>query len=143
MKRCPVEFNRFIIESTLPYTCCYKPNLAFYLADGIRGIRSLIRTMRFIPDDVPVILDCKVGDIGSTMDAYMRGFFDKLEADAITINPLMGSDVLEPLLQREKPLSLPSRSPPTLRQVNFSRIKAWTRQWQSGWNNIPWRGWAP
>lgn len=96
------EFNRFVIESTLPYTCCYKPNLAFYLADGIRGIRSLIRTMRFIPDDVPVILDCKVGDIGSTMDAYMRGLFDKLEADAITINPLMGSDVLEPLLKREK-----------------------------------------
>jgi len=69
------EFNKAIIEATLDYACAYKPNLAFYLADGIRGLDALYKTVEFIPDNLPVILDCKIGDIGNTMNAYLESFF--------------------------------------------------------------------
>lgn len=94
-------FNKAIIDATLQYACCYKPNLAFYLADGLRGLEALIKTISHIPKEIPVILDCKVGDIGSTMQGYVAAFFDQLSVDAITVNPLMGSDVLDPILDHE------------------------------------------
>jgi len=95
------EFNRSIIDATSSHACCYKPNLAFYLADGLRGLEALQKSIDYIPGEIPVILDCKVGDIGSTMQGYVKAFFDELKVDAITVNPLMGRDVLEPLLKRE------------------------------------------
>lgn len=95
------EFNRQIVEATAQYACAFKPNLAFYLADGVRGLEALYKTVELIPEDIPVILDCKVGDIGSTMSGYVSAFFDSLQIDAITLNPLMGSDVLKPLLDRD------------------------------------------
>ncbi|HPI42330.1 MAG TPA: orotidine-5'-phosphate decarboxylase [Candidatus Cloacimonas acidaminovorans] len=94
------EFNKAIIEATLDYACAYKPNLAFYLADGIRGLDALYKTVEFIPDNLPVILDCKIGDIGNTMNAYLESFFTDLKVDAITLNPLMGSDVMHPVQDR-------------------------------------------
>ncbi len=96
-----LQFNREIINATLEYACAYKPNLAFYIAAGIRGMETLLLTIAEIPEDIPVILDCKAGDIGNTMQAYLKGFFNELGADAVTINPLMGRDVLEPLLGDE------------------------------------------
>ena len=96
-----LEFNRAIIDATHFYAGAYKPNLAFYLADGMRGLEALAETISYIPDDIPVILDCKVGDIGSTMQGYVRAFFTELKTDAITINPLMGKDVVSPLLEIE------------------------------------------
>jgi len=95
------EFNRAIIDATRDYATAYKPNLAFYLADGVRGLEALYQTVQHIPAEIPVILDCKVGDIGSTMAGYVTAFFKDLKVDAITINPLMGSDVLKPLLELE------------------------------------------
>jgi len=95
------EFNRAIIDATNEYATAYKPNLAFYLADGVRGLTALYETVNYIPSDIPVILDCKVGDIGSTMAGYVSGFFGDLKVDAITINPLMGKDVMSPLLEIE------------------------------------------
>ena len=95
------EFNRRLIEATHASACAYKPNLAFYLSDGIRGLEALQHTVEFIPREIPVILDCKVGDIGSTMEQYAVSFFDHMRFDAITLNPLMGSDVLKPVLNRE------------------------------------------
>ena len=95
------EFNRAIIDATAEHACCYKPNLAFYLADSLRGLEALQRSIAHIPDDIPVILDCKVGDIGSTMQSYVKAFFDELKVDAITVNPLMGNDVLEPILKHQ------------------------------------------
>lgn len=96
-----LEFNKGIIDATREYACCYKPNLAFYLADGLRGLEALSETVSYIPKEIPVILDCKVGDIGSTMQGYVSAFFDRLKVDAITVNPLMGSDVLDPILDHE------------------------------------------
>ncbi|MBM4403838.1 MAG: orotidine-5'-phosphate decarboxylase [Candidatus Cloacimonetes bacterium] len=92
------EFNRRIIDATCDDACAYKPNLAFYLADGNRGCDALHQTIQYIPDDIPVILDCKAGDIGNTMESYANAFFDGLGADAITLNPLMGANVIEPVL---------------------------------------------
>jgi len=94
------EFNQAIIDSTAPYACAYKPNLAFYLADGSRGMEALYRTVEAIPEEIPVILDCKVGDIGSTMSGYVSAFFNSLQIDAITLNPLMGQDVVKPVLDK-------------------------------------------
>lgn len=95
------EFNKAIIDATHQYAAAYKPNLAFYLADGARGLEALYYTVAHIPQDIPVILDCKVGDIGSTMAGYAKAFFKELKVDAITINPLMGRDVMEPILEIE------------------------------------------
>lgn len=92
------EFNRQIIDATHEYACAYKPNLAFYLADGMRGLEALYLTMEHIPQEIPVILDCKVGDIGNTMQAYVHAFFENMAVDAITLNPLMGADVMQPLM---------------------------------------------
>ncbi len=94
------EFNRRIIDATADHACAYKPNLAFYLSDGTRGLEALQRTVEYLPEEIPVILDCKVGDIGSTMEQYAVSFFDMLHFDAITLNPLMGSDVLQAVLKR-------------------------------------------
>lgn len=92
------EFNRRIIDATCDEVCAYKPNLAFYLSDGNRGYEALHKTIEYIPEDIPVILDCKAGDIGNTMESYANAFFDGLGADAITVNPLMGINVIEPVL---------------------------------------------
>ena len=94
------EFNRRIIDETHRHACAYKPNLAFYLSDGQRGLEALQRTVEYIPSDIPTILDCKCGDIGYTMEQYCVSFFDQLRFDAITLNPLMGADVLKPVLER-------------------------------------------
>lgn len=96
-----LQFNRAIIDATHHYAGAYKPNLAFYLADGVRGLIALKETIAYIPEEIPVILDCKVGDIGSTMQGYVKAFFTEMKADAITINPLMGGDVVSPLLEIE------------------------------------------
>lgn len=95
-------FNKAIIEATAPFAAAFKPNLAFYLAAGVKGLEALKLTIEAIPVEIPVILDCKVGDIGSTMDAYLKAFFEDMGADAITVNPLMGKDVVKLMLSDEK-----------------------------------------
>ncbi|MBS3741481.1 MAG: orotidine-5'-phosphate decarboxylase [Candidatus Cloacimonetes bacterium] len=89
------QFNKKIINATQDMVAAYKPNLAFYLAQGERGISALQRTINYIPDEIPVILDCKAGDIGNTMRQYAQAAFDKLKVDAITANPLMGKNVVD------------------------------------------------
>jgi len=92
------SFNKEIIDATKEKVACYKPNFAFYLAAGKAGLEALERTIDYIPNSIPVILDCKVGDIGNTMKSYAKAFFESWAFDAITVNPLMGFDVLEPIL---------------------------------------------
>ena len=94
-------FNKAIIDATSDLVCCYKPNLAFYAAHGIAGLEALLETRAAIPADVPVLLDCKVGDIGSTAAAYARAFFDEWGFDGITVNPYLGEDSLAPFLSYE------------------------------------------
>lgn len=96
-----IQFNRGIVEATKDLVCAYKPNLGFYAAYGTAGIEALVATREMIPSSVPVILDCKVGDIGSTATAYARGYFDEWGFDAITANPYLGEDSLDPFLRYE------------------------------------------
>jgi orotidine-5'-phosphate decarboxylase len=84
-----------VVEQTADLVCCYKPNAAFWEQYGADGWRALTELRRRVPGDIPVLLDAKRGDIGSTMRAYARAAFETLEMDAITANPYLGADTLE------------------------------------------------
>ncbi len=92
------DFNKAIIDSTKDLVCAYKPNIAFYEMYGIYGLQALIKTIEYIGGEVPVILDAKRGDIGNTALAYAKAAFDVFKADAVTLNPYMGFDSIEPFL---------------------------------------------
>jgi orotidine-5'-phosphate decarboxylase len=77
--------------------CCYKPNVAFFEAFGAVGWEALRRTLEAIPPDVPTLGDAKRGDTPHTTQAYARGLFEELGLDAVTANPYLGGDALEPL----------------------------------------------
>jgi orotidine-5'-phosphate decarboxylase len=94
-------FNKRIIDATSKVTAAYKPNFAFYISQGVKGIETLKATIDYIPRDIPVILDIKVGDIGNTMEQYAMSVFNYFQADAMTINILMGSDVINSCLKIE------------------------------------------
>jgi len=97
--RSALERNLTIIEKTAPFTACYKPNIAFYEAFGSLGLEVLKKTIDAIPKEIPVLLDAKRGDIGSTAKAYAQAVFGYLGADAVTLNPYMGKDTVEPFLE--------------------------------------------
>ena len=94
-----LAFNAAIIESTADLVCAYKPNYAFYEALGLEGLRTLQETIKLIPPDIPVILDAKRGDIGSTAAAYARAAFEVWSADAVTVNPYLGGDSIRPFAE--------------------------------------------
>jgi orotidine-5'-phosphate decarboxylase len=97
-----LPFNKAIIDATADLVCAYKPNLGFYLQWGAAGIIALERTIAYIPDHIPVILDCKTGDIGHTQAAWAAGLFDAFGVDAITVNPYVGSEAVLPMIE-ERP----------------------------------------
>ncbi|AFG38597.1 orotidine-5'-phosphate decarboxylase [Spirochaeta africana] len=94
-----VDWAAGIIEKTLPYAAAYKPNAAFYEAFGASGVAALEKIIAAIPAEVPVILDCKRGDIGATAQAYAAAAYGSLRADAVTLNAYMGWDAVQPFLQ--------------------------------------------
>lgn len=100
-----INFNKKIIESTIEDAAAYKINFAFYEKDGVDGIKSLSKTLSFIPQDILVIADAKRGDIGNTSKMYARSVFEYFNFDAVTLNPLMGKDSIEPFLEYEDKLS--------------------------------------
>jgi uridine monophosphate synthetase len=93
-----LAWNRDIIAATLPYVCAYKPNIAFYEALGAAGADLLRATLAAIPAHIPVILDAKRGDIGSTATAYAQAIFDQWGVDAVTLSPYLGRDSIDPFL---------------------------------------------
>lgn len=98
-------FNKAIIDATADFAVAYKPNLAFYEAQGPRGWESLQKTMAYIPKNCFTIADAKRGDIGNTSGLYARTFFDSsaagLSFDSVTVAPYMGSDSVLPFLAYE------------------------------------------
>ena len=94
-----LEFNNAIIDATVDLVCAYKPNLAFYEAQGERGLDTLHKTIKHIPKDIPVIGDAKRGDTGNTAAAYAKALFDYFKFDAVTVSPFLGFDSLEPFLK--------------------------------------------
>lgn len=95
------EFCRRIIEATRNEVCAFKPNLAFFEALGYEGWQVFEKVTELIPSDRILIADAKRGDIGNTAKKYKQAFFDRLNVDAITLNPLMGMDTLEPFMHDE------------------------------------------
>jgi orotidine-5'-phosphate decarboxylase len=91
-----IEFNRAVIDATSDLVCAYKPNLAFYEALGSAGLAALQETVKHVPDNIPVIGDAKRGDVGHTARAYARALFEVLGFDAVTVNPYLGHDSIEP-----------------------------------------------
>lgn len=90
------EFNKGIIEATLPYCIAYKINTAFYEAYGVQGWDVMKRTLELIPKTHFTIADAKRGDIGNTSNMYAKAFFETLPFDSITLTPYMGRDSLAP-----------------------------------------------
>jgi len=98
-----LAFNQKIVDATNDLVCAFKPNVAFYEAYGNGGIAALKQTIAYIhtvAPDVPVILDAKRGDIGSTNAGYVEAAFSFLQVDAITVHPYLGAEALQPFLAR-------------------------------------------
>ncbi len=97
------EFCLRIVRETAEVALAFKPNIAFFEAFGSEGLRALAEVIAECRGrTVPVILDAKRGDIGDTSKAYARMAFEILDADAVTVNPLMGGDSVAPFLEKEE-----------------------------------------
>ena len=99
-----LSFNMAIIDATKDLVCAYKPNSAFYEASEQIGYQALKGTCEYIKETapgIPIIFDYKRGDIGNTNSGYIKSAFDNLNADAVTINPYMGRESLQPYLDVE------------------------------------------
>jgi orotidine-5'-phosphate decarboxylase len=98
------EFNKAIIDATHDLAAAYKPNLAFYECNGVKGWNSLTRTIQYLKNfEVFTIADAKRGDIGNTSTQYAKTFFNPetsgLDFDAVTVAPYMGEDSVKPFLE--------------------------------------------
>ena len=93
------EFNKAIIDATKDYCVAYKPNIAFYECLGLKGWKSLEKTLNYIPKNIFTIADAKRGDIGNTSSYYAKTFFEYLKCDSVTIAPYMGEDSISPFLE--------------------------------------------
>lgn len=94
------RFSRLVLEAASPHAAAVKPNLAFFEAYGSAGLAVLERLRAAVPADVPFIADAKRGDIGSTAARQAVALLDVLGADAVTLNPYVGSEALDPFLER-------------------------------------------
>ncbi len=100
-----LDFGKQIVDATHDYACAYKPNTAFYEAYGPKGMRTLFDLVAYIKErypDIPIINDAKRGDIGNTNARYAAASFDELGVDAVTVQPYLGKEPLEPFLQRKE-----------------------------------------
>ncbi|MCE5319865.1 MAG: orotidine-5'-phosphate decarboxylase [Bacteroidales bacterium] len=96
------EFNKAIIDATSQFAVAYKPNLAFYEAEGAKGWEQLEKTVEYIrkkDSSAFIIADAKRGDIGNTAGRYANAFFERMDFDAVTLAPYMGRDSVDPFLK--------------------------------------------
>ncbi len=103
------EFNKAIVDATYEYTVAYKPNLAFYEAEGLSGWQQLQMTVDYIrakDPEIMIIGDAKRGDIGNTAQRYAKAFFDVMGVDAVTLAPYMGKDSIAPFLDYQEKWSI-------------------------------------
>ena len=94
------SFCRAIVDAVAPFVCAFKPQIAYFAAMGAE--KTLERVIAYIREkhpDIPVILDAKRGDIGSTARMYAREAFKRYQADAVTVSPYMGYDTIVPYLE--------------------------------------------
>jgi orotidine 5'-phosphate decarboxylase subfamily 2 len=94
------RFCEVLLDATVPYAAAVKPNVAFFEAFGSAGIGALERLRGRVPSDVLFVADVKRGDIGTTAARQAVALYDILGVDAVTANPYLGSEAIEPLLAR-------------------------------------------
>lgn len=94
------RFSVLLVEAAAPHAAAVKPNLAFFEAFGSGGMAALERVRAVVPSGVLVVADAKRGDIGSTAARQAVALFDGLGADAVTVNPYLGSEAIAPLIER-------------------------------------------
>jgi orotidine-5'-phosphate decarboxylase len=92
------SFLERVIAETTPFAAAFKPNMAYFEALGIEGIQLLEDLLKKMPQEVPIILDAKRSDIGETQRYYAQGYFSRWDVDAVTLNPFLGYDSIEPFL---------------------------------------------
>ena len=96
------DFCRTIVDATAPYASSFKPQIAYFAAHRAEDqLEQLIAHIHANHPGLPVILDAKRGDIGSTAEQYAREAFERYQADAVTVNPYMGFDSIEPYLEHQ------------------------------------------
>ncbi|MBA01748.1 MAG: orotidine-5'-phosphate decarboxylase [Chloroflexi bacterium] len=137
------EFLRTVVEVTKDLVCCYKPNIAFFEQFGRDGWDILFSTINAIPSEIPILLDAKRGDIGHTADAYAKAIFDELQVDAVTLNPYLGFDSLEPFFSREDRYSFvlcrtSNQSAVDLQDLQVDEVKLYEKvaQLAQSWNTF-------
>ena len=116
------EFNKAIIDATLPYAIAYKPNIAFYESLGIYGWQALKKTIEYISQEVFTIADAKRGDIGNTSNKYAEAFFKKMPFDAITLSPYMGQDSVTPFLNHKDKWAILLASTSNVGALDFQEL---------------------
>jgi orotidine-5'-phosphate decarboxylase len=146
------RFLETVVDLTGPMVCGYKVQKAFFGAfrDGDALIQELVAYIHSTFPAVPVILDCKIGDIDNTMAAYLRTAFDVLNVEGIVVNPYMGDDVLQPFseLPEKAGIVLVRTSNPGARVIQDLELKdgspLWrhvldlvVRRWNGAGNLIP------
>ncbi len=95
------NFCREIVDATAEFACSFKPQIAHFAALGEEdALQRLIAHIHAVHPGIPVILDSKRGDIGSTAQHYASEAFDRYAADAVTVNPYLGRDSVQPFLDR-------------------------------------------
>ncbi|MEY2874359.1 MAG: orotidine-5-phosphate decarboxylase, partial [Pseudomonadota bacterium] len=93
------DFCAAIVDATKDLVCAFKPQIAYFAAHRAEDqLEQLMAHMKAVAPDVPVILDAKRGDIGSTAEQYAREAFVRYRADAVTLSPFMGRDTIDPFL---------------------------------------------
>ena len=95
------DFLLRVIAESAPHAACFKPNIAYFEALGSKGIALLEEIFTAIPKDIPILLDAKRSDIGETQKYYAKAFFETWNVDAVTLNPFLGYDSVEPFLGYE------------------------------------------
>ncbi|MCW1924541.1 orotidine-5'-phosphate decarboxylase [Luteolibacter arcticus] len=92
------DFLKRVVDETWQHAAAFKPNMAYFEAMGLRGIEILEKLLGEMPSEVPVILDAKRSDIGETQKYYAHSYFGHWKVDAVTLNPFLGYDSIEPFL---------------------------------------------
>ncbi len=94
------EFCKAIIDATASYACAFKPQIAYFAGIGAEDqLQAICDYLKSTHPDIPIVLDAKRGDIGATAEQYAREAFERYRADAVTVNPYMGFDSVEPYLE--------------------------------------------
>lgn len=128
------SFLTEIIDVTAPHVCCFKPQKAFYdqFDFGHSLLRDVVSYIHKNHPEIPVFMDCKVGDIDNTMSTYMRLLFDDIKTDVVIVNPYMGDDVMQPFMEDKNKagIVLIQTSNPRAKCVQELKLENGKKLWQ-------------